>query len=1150
MKSKFHQKITLLLVFLFLPGHLVACTIFSCIDSRGHVWVGNNEDGLFSLRNYINVFPKRKNTKFGYFTLTFDSPNSASQGGVNEAGLFYDFNALARMEIKNKSRKKVFPSGDKKIFHHILGNFETVQEVVDFFDKYWFQSGFDSCQMHVADKHGSFGIISPSGSRVVKGKPFQVSTNFSICPLEDSTSCWRYPIAFNKLKETGASLKSFTDICRSTAPRGNVSTIYSNIHNLSTGEMTFFFGLDYQHPWTINIKDLLADGKKSYLIRDLFKNTALVTTLETYESKGAAVALKKLDELNVTPKRKSEILNLLFYPLLVSDMDMAAAPFLEEFIRINKPDSYWFASIDAIAKYHNGKAAEAKQVLQTFAKKNPSYKAQCDELQNRFDGRFAADANCELTLEKFGNAKAVFVKFPFSSDSIQRFLVKKDGKWTGRFRVRPGRVNYVFSVDGKKQFDPKVAVAEFSIGDQTFRYHQKYVANNQKQKPRKATNPGTADQNALKRFVGQYWNDKGNYSRTIYVKNNALFYKRSRTSETELVSAGDNLFHMVGQGSDVKVKFELKRGGASKMVVIIDDSTYEHSRFQPPQLSAKELQKYCGTFVDSKSKQVFLVKRAGNELIIGHKLHNDVHLQPLARHKFFSNQWFLVSASFEMDDTDSVRALTITNSDGATKRYTKAETVPGSSQEKNSRLTLDLGHDYAGKQFRIGFLSDPENRMNQKPIVISKFDSKGRSSSKIALGSGEQIIVLTGRTYLKLWLEPGMDLQVEKRDKGFQFLGSDKTANQLLFDSGLMTPPRPLNPGKIDFEAELESKELALKRGLEKLASLKKQKSVSERFELFARAKLVGTAASGKNMLRFLAKSKSQTLPKEFQDAIDAMWKSFPVYEDSAALLSPAYRQSLADKFGYLAEKQLKAQGVEPAKSPSKWTSLELQIQRQQLADRPHTHELLFARKLEFAIQHFPASDFLRWKSEFDKLFSESKYREALEQRFAATRKIDLNAIAKKIEFVDIAGKSVSFSELSDKIIYVDFWGTWCKPCVASCPDLNKLVARYREQSQVVFVLINLDDRVETWKQFVENKKIAGNHWKATGKNGDSKIRELFLVSGLPRYMLFGQGGKLISASAPSPGKPQVIEMIDKAIELSRSRDANSKSTQKKTGEH
>lgn len=265
-RNRFYFLTTLLLS----TTQIFACTIVSAIDHNGHVWNMNNEDGPFGVANFINVFPKTENTKYGYYTLSYFSPELGNgggmQGGANEAGLTFDFNAIDRIE--NVDLKKAFPPGDNQILPHILSTMSSVEEVIAFFETYWFQNGFYKAQMHVADRQGRFAIISASGIKLAeKGQPL-VSTNFDICRNEESTSCWRYPIAVSKLSEYEINFELMRSIALETAQK-NGATMYTNIQNLSTGEIWFFSKHDQGKLVHTSITSLLKKGRSSYTFSDL-----------------------------------------------------------------------------------------------------------------------------------------------------------------------------------------------------------------------------------------------------------------------------------------------------------------------------------------------------------------------------------------------------------------------------------------------------------------------------------------------------------------------------------------------------------------------------------------------------------------------------------------------------------------------------------------------------------------------------------------------------------------------------------------------------------------------------------------------------------------------------------------------------------------
>jgi len=56
-------------------------------------------------------------------------------------------------------------------------------------------------------------------------------------------------------------------------------------------------------------------------------------------------------------------------------------------------------------------------------------------------------------------------------------------------------------------------------------------------------------------------------------------------------------------------------------------------------------------------------------------------------------------------------------------------------------------------------------------------------------------------------------------------------------------------------------------------------------------------------------------------------------------------------------------------------------------------------------------------------------------------------------------GKTISFDDLKDKVVVLNFWFIGCKPCVMEMPELNKLVAKYKGNSDIVFVSIAMDDK-------------------------------------------------------------------------------------------
>ncbi len=73
-------------------------------------------------------------------------------------------------------------------------------------------------------------------------------------------------------------------------------------------------------------------------------------------------------------------------------------------------------------------------------------------------------------------------------------------------------------------------------------------------------------------------------------------------------------------------------------------------------------------------------------------------------------------------------------------------------------------------------------------------------------------------------------------------------------------------------------------------------------------------------------------------------------------------------------------------------------------------------------------------------------------------------------EFVleDVNGKRVHFSDFEEKTVFINFWATWCAPCVAEMPDIHDLFEETSEN--VSFVMISVDQDENKAKEFVKKK--------------------------------------------------------------------------------
>ncbi|GAB3589472.1 TlpA family protein disulfide reductase [Hymenobacter daeguensis] len=113
-------------------------------------------------------------------------------------------------------------------------------------------------------------------------------------------------------------------------------------------------------------------------------------------------------------------------------------------------------------------------------------------------------------------------------------------------------------------------------------------------------------------------------------------------------------------------------------------------------------------------------------------------------------------------------------------------------------------------------------------------------------------------------------------------------------------------------------------------------------------------------------------------------------------------------------------------------------------------------------------------------------------------------------------GKQVSLQDLRGKVVYLDFWGTWCKPCMQEMPASNELKKQF-EGRDVAFVYISVGDKTEKWQQVLAAQHLtspASIHLRSP--EGDDTANR-YQVQGYPTYWLIGRDGRIITRSAPRP---------------------------------
>ncbi len=138
------------------------------------------------------------------------------------------------------------------------------------------------------------------------------------------------------------------------------------------------------------------------------------------------------------------------------------------------------------------------------------------------------------------------------------------------------------------------------------------------------------------------------------------------------------------------------------------------------------------------------------------------------------------------------------------------------------------------------------------------------------------------------------------------------------------------------------------------------------------------------------------------------------------------------------------------------------------------------------------------------------------------------------LKLIDVDRRIVSFSELlkkeKGKLIYVDFWASWCAPCRAAMPSSKQLLNEFKDK-KIVFVYLSTDKDTNQWKQAAAAEKIYDYPYSYQILNmAQSSFLNQIALKDIPRYLLFDQTGKLVHQAAPGPEGSEIRELINQNL--------------------
>ncbi len=142
-------------------------------------------------------------------------------------------------------------------------------------------------------------------------------------------------------------------------------------------------------------------------------------------------------------------------------------------------------------------------------------------------------------------------------------------------------------------------------------------------------------------------------------------------------------------------------------------------------------------------------------------------------------------------------------------------------------------------------------------------------------------------------------------------------------------------------------------------------------------------------------------------------------------------------------------------------------------------------------------------------------------------------SIDKKAPFTltNMEGQEITLDKFKGKVVYIDFWASWCGPCRKQFPfakELKKKLSK-KQKKKVEFLYISIDNGEKVWKNAIDKMGIEGYHVLSPG-GWQSKVCQYFNIRSIPRYMLLDKKGRIAEANAKRPGQDGILEDIARLI--------------------
>ena len=168
-----------------------------------------------------------------------------------------------------------------------------------------------------------------------------------------------------------------------------------------------------------------------------------------------------------------------------------------------------------------------------------------------------------------------------------------------------------------------------------------------------------------------------------------------------------------------------------------------------------------------------------------------------------------------------------------------------------------------------------------------------------------------------------------------------------------------------------------------------------------------------------------------------------------------------------------------------------------------------------------------RMWEEFQENNPHPEYTEVVQAALYKALKLQPGQPAPEFTLYDLDGQPVSLSQFKGQVVLLDFWASWCAPCIGDLPDLLRIKKKAADKP-LVFLNLSLDTDEAAWREAIDKHEIEGVHVRADGWGAD--VAKSYQVNSLPSYYLVDSQGLIVERLRILRNTDEIVAMIEKSL--------------------